>query len=63
VQNESGLLENVILQVVGLPYYNKTTMKDIIAEEIATYKSQLPNFKFLSSGSSVTTSGILMYKI
>jgi hypothetical protein len=62
-ENESGLLENVVLQVVGLPYHNKTTLRDIIREEISTYKLELPAFHLLGSGSKAILSGIPTYEI
>jgi hypothetical protein len=61
--NESGLLENVALQVIGIPYHNKTTLKDIITEEISTYKSGVPGFHLLSTGLNDTHSGIPTYKL
>ena len=61
--NESGLLENVALQVIAIPYHNKTTLKDIITEEISTYKSGVSGFHLLSTGLNATHSGIPTYKI
>lgn len=57
-RNESGLLENVMLEAIRLPYYNETTLNDIARNELLIYKSKFPDFHFLSSTSNITNSGI-----
>ncbi len=47
----------------GLPYHNKTSLKDVAAEQMSIYRSHVPDFQLLSSGSNATFSGIPTYKI
>lgn len=52
-QNESRILDGVIIDIVD-PLYHNYSLQSIAGKEYLMYKSQLDNFKFISSSSSIT---------
>jgi len=61
-QNESGILDSVIVQTVD-PYYYSLSLQDIAQKELDNYKSQIPTFHVYSSSHGVTSQGLPFYRM
>jgi len=61
-QNESGILDSVIVQTVD-PYYYSLSLQEIAQKELANYKSQIPTFRVYSSSHGVTSQGLPFYRM
>lgn len=59
-QDESGMLENVIVETVD-PSYNGFKLHDVAQNELKIYKSQLYSFQLHSSSSGKTSMGLPVY--
>ena len=62
-KHELGLPENVMLQTTESESYNGISAKDLANRAILIYKSQIPDFKLITSSPYETPSGLETYKI
>lgn len=61
-QDESGMLENVIVLRID-PSYNGLSLQNVAQKELSVYKSQLLNFHLNSLSSGITSLGSPIYRM
>jgi hypothetical protein len=61
-KNDSGLVENLMLQQAESASYNGRSAKDLATMALVLYPSQMANFKLVDSKLYKTPSGLTTYK-
>jgi hypothetical protein len=61
-QDESGMLENVVIRTIDPSYYN-LALQAIAQKELNNYSSELPSFQLHSLSSGLTSQGLPIYRM
>ena len=62
-KNDTGLPESIVLQTIESESYNGLSSRDLASKAVSVYKSQIPDFRLITSSPYETPSGLEGYKI